>query len=394
MFGLPEPVTASATPILDSTVLPPAGQRVHGTLITTFVCAVGALVLSQAGNDGSDPRLGAGSVLLSWAFVFTFAILVHELGHLVAGWAVGFRFNSFSVGLFLLHSEYGALKMRLVRGLPFLGMAAMHIKGVRRMRRRLLIMTIAGPGANLLSVPVTVLLANNVFPSVGRSWMSIPAAQFAFLSLLIGMMSLIPIGGMSDGARISMLLTSFYPARRWMSCAALDCEQQRGVRPKAWKRSWLRAATYIPDRCYDDFAANWLAYMVACDESDATLAASQLEKCLEVVGLAGGYMLEHAAMEAAFFTAWFRKDVLTSGRWVAQVKRPKQLPRLLRIRLQTALSCASGDFDAGLAGWREGLDWIDRLPATPSNVRLKGSWLEWQDEIEEQRNQSIARPVS
>ena len=163
MFGLPEPVTASATPILDSTVLPPAGQRVHGTLITTFVCAVGALVLSQAGNDGSDPRLGAGSVLLSWAFVFTFAILVHELGHLVAGWAVGFRFNSFSVGLFLLHSEYGALKMRLVRGLPFLGMAAMHIKGVRRMRRRLLIMTIAGPGANLLSVPVTVLTCQQCF---------------------------------------------------------------------------------------------------------------------------------------------------------------------------------------------------------------------------------------
>lgn len=394
MLGIPEAATTSATPILDSAVLPSAGRKIHGALITIFVCSVGALVSSQIVNADSDLRLGAGYVLLSWTLAFAFVILIHELGHLIAGWAVGFRFSSFSVGPFLLHSEYSTLKFRLVRGLPFLGMAGMHVQGVSRMRRRLLIMTIAGPGANFISVPVTVLLVNYVFPNIGRSWMSIPAAQFAFLSLLTGMMSLIPMGGISDGARISMLLTSYYPARRWMSVAALGSEQQRGIRPKSWRRSWLHAATYIPDRSYDDFAANWFAYMVAEDGQDATLAAIHLEKCLEGAGLTGSYVLDHAALEAAFFTAWFRKDVPTSGKWVAQVKRPKQLPQLLHLRLQTALSCARGDFDAGIARWREGLDWVDRLPATPSNVRLKGSWLEWQDEIEEQRNQSISRPVS
>lgn len=394
MSGIPEPAATSATPILDSAVMPLAGQKIPGALIKIFVYAIGALVSSQVGNNGSDPRLGAGSALLSWAFVFTFAISVHELGHLVAGWAVGFRFNSFSVGPFLLHSDYGMLKFRLTRGLPFLGMAVMHIHGVLRMRRRLLIMSVAGPGANLLSVPVTVLLANYVFPSVGRSWMSIPAAQFAFLSLLMGMMSLIPMGGLSDGARISMLLNSFYPARRWMSCAALDFEHQRGVRPKSWRRSWLRAATCVPDRSYDDFVANWLAYMVAEDGQDATLAAFHLEKCLEVAGPAGAYMLDHAALEAAFFTAWFRNDALTADKWLVHVNRPKQLPELLHIRLQTALACSKRDFDAGLVNWQEGLNWIERLPQTPSNQRLKDSWLEWCAEIEERRKQSTAESIS
>ena len=121
MSGIPEAATTSATPILDSAMLPSAGRKIHGALITIFVCSVGALVSSQIVNAASDLRLGAGYVLLSWTLAFAFVILIHELGHLIAGWAVGFRFSSFSVGPFWLHSEYSTLKFRLVRGLPFFG---------------------------------------------------------------------------------------------------------------------------------------------------------------------------------------------------------------------------------------------------------------------------------
>ena len=60
-------------------------------------------------------------------------------------------------------------KARVRREMLALGLAGMHIRGVPRLHRRLLIYVAGGPAANLLSIPISVLLVNRVFSGLGET---------------------------------------------------------------------------------------------------------------------------------------------------------------------------------------------------------------------------------
>ena len=79
------------------------------------------------------------------------AVIVHEVGHLLAGWMVGFRFSSITIGPMAVRLEYGRLRAGFRRVLPAAGHAGMHIDRIRRLRRRLLRFIAGGPLANLLT---------------------------------------------------------------------------------------------------------------------------------------------------------------------------------------------------------------------------------------------------
>jgi hypothetical protein len=148
-----------ATPILDSGVLP---ARVRRTTLrgaaNGFVCGlIGGLVLLKVvgwqAYDGLYPCLG----LLVLIVVMTLVVTIHELGHLAAGWAVGFRFSRIRIVPFCLSLEHGKLRARIRWEMSAVGYAGMHLRSVCRLRRRMLIFVVAGPAANLLSVPATIL---------------------------------------------------------------------------------------------------------------------------------------------------------------------------------------------------------------------------------------------
>ncbi len=375
----------SATPILDSAVLPQSVRRkkLMGTVVGLVIgIGLSAWLASDYEHLESDHPVG-----LAITAIFVLPVVIHELGHLLAGWFVGFHFNVFGLGPFALKVEHGKLKAQLHTGMASLAYVAMQVGGVSRLRRRLLIYIGAGPAANLLSLPLTALLVNHIFPVWGHSWMAIPAGQFAAFSLLIGMVSFVPFGDGSDGQRISILLSSLGPARRMLSNFALGDQVRKGIRPKFWKRSWLNAATRLQDGSKDEFFGKWLAYISANDAKNATVAASYLERCLELAKGNGPAALDLTVTEAAVFTAWFRQDVPTAEKWLAQVKKPKEISRLSRIRVDTALLCARHEFDVALARWQEGLTYIDNLPVAPSNDTLREGWLEWQTEIQQRREQ-------
>jgi hypothetical protein len=135
-----ETPTSSLTPILDSGVLPPvvrrkmarAGIRAIPGFIVGFVLM---LAVSARADKSRDPIIGL--ILLVSALLLT--ITIHELGHLLAGWMVAFRFSLVDVGPFSLIVEHGKLKARIRREMLASGSAGMHVKTVRRLRRRLLI---------------------------------------------------------------------------------------------------------------------------------------------------------------------------------------------------------------------------------------------------------------
>jgi hypothetical protein len=375
---------SSPTPILDSGILPtPVGRKKSGGLVgfLTGIASVFVLVVVGKQATGLSPGMG----LLSLFSAVALAVTVHEVGHLLAGRAVGFRFNSAQIGLVSLGVEHGRLRVRFHREITALGYAGMHVNGPVRLRRRLLIYSVAGPTANLLSIPGTVLLVNYVFPRMGNSWAAAPAAQFAFISLIIGIVSLLPIHSatFSDGARVGMLLRSPERTKRLLSIVAIGNLHDSGLRAKHWKRTWLRSAASVRDASSDEFIGNWLAYSSANDLKDAPVAAAHLERCLELSRILPPSRRDLIAQEAALFAAWFRKDGPLANKWIAQIKKAEQLPQLVRILLDLAVSCARRDFEAADAIWAKGFGFIENSTAGTAREQLRRSWLEWKEEIGE-----------
>jgi hypothetical protein len=373
--------TNSLTPILDSGLLPPRiRQTKWGSVIIGFLIGIGLIVVGRQANNRD---------LLSFFLVLTFAVVVHELAHLLAGWVVGFRFSLVQIGPLSLHIEHGVLRAHFRREMATLGYAGMHVNRLRRLRRRMLIFVAAGPIANLLSVPAVVLLVNQAFPQLGNSWVATPAAQFAFISLLFGVVSLMPFPSTSssDGARIAMLLRSRGLTKRWLSIAAIGNVYNDGIRAKNWKRTWLRSASSVQDASLDAFTGDWLAYISANDRKDVPIAATHLERCLELVHKLPHSTRDLVAQEAAVFTSWFRDDASLGDKWLTQVKKPGLMQHLVQVRLDVALRCAHRDYDAADLAWQDGITFIERSSSGTARERLKESWLEWQAEIQDRKAQ-------
>jgi hypothetical protein len=381
--------TGVTTPILDSGMRPKAARkRVGGVIFGLVGGMVFAALLIESSNVAKDVGNPAAAFVLPFFLLsFVVAVAVHEFGHVLAGWTVRFRFSFISIGPLFLKIEYDRPKVGLRRGMPAGGRAGMHVDQVRRLRRRLLMFTMAGPMANLLSAAGAFVLLNySLSPS--KSWLYLPALMLLPVSLMLGIVNLVPFRlGMlyTDGARIAMLLSSRLRSRRWMCIMALANQSQRGVRSKHLRNTWLQAAGSQPDGSVDDFAANWIAYTSANDRKDAPMAALHLERCLALMNLLGPMTQDLVALEAAVFTAWFRKDAVTAQKWLDHVRKFKAVPPLLRIRADIALPCARMEYDEALAAWQRGMDFVTALPVSPEKKRLQDGWMEWQAEIRERQ---------
>ena len=312
------------TPILDSGVLPlrtsqdPTVMTVVGAIGFSLVIVVPHLASSSSKTEIIFP--------LFYVALF-FAILIHELGHLTAGWYVGFRFRSIAVWPFALTLEHGTLKIRLLRDLVgyagYSGYAAMYGSTVVRLRRRLLLFVLGGPAANLITVPIAVFFAH-AFLGTPHSLLLSFAYQLAMISILSAVLNLLPVSAghlSSDGSRIAMLLRDRVRARRLVSIYAVGSQRHNGVLPQNWRQTWLKAASSVSDESTDAFWSNWLAYTSCIARNDGVSGAVHLERCLQVSCSLPGAMRDLAAQQAAYFAGRFRGDAALALKWVKQTSR-------------------------------------------------------------------------
>lgn len=386
-----QPLTSSPTAILNSGVLPPIVRRKRANGFKGIIVLISGIVLMLPVIAWIDRTkdIKTGCILLLSALVLT--ITVHEVGHLVAGWMVGFRFAHIGIWPFSLNLEQGEFKPRVRREMLALGSTGMSTKSMRRLHRRLLIFIVGGPAANLLFVLVAVLLVKHVFTGLGETELETLVAQLTFFSLLVAITSLIPTGSLipSDGTRIVMLLRSPDRSRRWISIYALGNLYCSGVRPRDWKRTWLRSASSVHDNSVDTLTGEWLAYAAANDRMDVMTAAAHLEKCLELAGVLPQSARDALAMEAAFFTAWFRDDTALASLWLTQLKKPRRSQRVVRLRLDVALHCVRRDYDAAECSWREGFELLESATSGGARQMLKEASLDWREEILKRKTQQV-----
>jgi len=104
----------------------------------------------------------------SWiVFIWFIKVAIHEVGHVLAGWFAGMRFESVAIGSVWLTREEGKMKICFKRHV--LGdRANMSIMRLRRVRRQLVILTLGGPIATLLATLAVATLCYSVRFALGK----------------------------------------------------------------------------------------------------------------------------------------------------------------------------------------------------------------------------------
>lgn len=326
------------------------------------------------------PSTAAGLLSFGSALVFGFmaALALHELGHVLAGVAVGFRFNSLRIGRIEIHRGF---RFALYRGSGagsggwIGGWANLLPDRSDSFALRSLVLVAGGPAANLLSALVVVLVP--ITPGRFSSF-------FLFYSLILGLVNLVPFRSqavLSDGARVLMLLRNRERGERWLALMHLLAEIVEGVPSEALPADFVAKAIAIRDDSPDTVTAYSIAYSAAYWRHQDAEAARCLETCLRYSSFTATPIREALMSDAAVFLARRRGEAELAERWLAAMPEKTEFPSL-GLRAEAAILEARGDVAGALRKLDECAQALLRVPnPTQREIALR-SLNRWRSELE------------
>jgi len=265
------------------------------------------------------------------------AIVAHEVGHAVAGYAIGLRVARIGLGPLEIRG-YDRPRVRLV---PSLHAGVVLVPsdpaaGPGPLRWSLLISTAAGPLAGIAFGAIVVAQAGGLRLPAPLAVMEV-AGQ---LSLLLGVLNLLPIPtreGIADGQRILALLLRGRQGAQILAGTLLLGEALSGRRARDWDPSLLG----VMERSPEDQFARMLLYSVAMDRGEVETAGRQLDAA---VALRNDHWNATDAVlfnEAAYFAARHRGDARAARTWLG-LADSWAVVDYMRLRAEAAVLCAEG----------------------------------------------------
>jgi hypothetical protein len=318
-------------------------------------------------------RIGIVGLGLSVLGAYYLMLAIHELGHVAAGLCVGFRCRSFRVGPLLLILP---LRMSLYRGPGAIvnGVADLMPVATDKLALRGVAMVLGGPAANFLSALAVLLLP---FPLTAFS------GFFMAFSVANGLSDLFPFEsrlGVSDGARIWMLLRQSKRGERCLALLRLAGEFHDGVLPEAFSTEFLAKASAVQDASADTVDAHMIAYSAAFHQHDDSEAARRLETCLTYSSYARPVVREALMSDAAVFQARRRKRVDLANQWLREI--PTATPESwFRSRAEAAILEAEGNVTGASALLAERERAILALPKSTQRDALLRLLERWKSEL-------------
>lgn len=380
-------MTASATPILDRELpLPrpqpwespqaPVPKSPRNTVIGTIfvVLAVVSIVFlatsSQWIAHAKAPLFGILYLVLTFLFALFMAIVIHELGHLTAGWCVGFRF---------LYVRFGPIEItppfRVSLGSSFWRVASgrtqMEPTRFSAIRVRMFVMIVGGCIANLASGLTIVMLPYSSFF----------LAALAMVSFFLGIGNLLPLGradAKTDGKRILSLLWPNAEWKRMLAMKQIAAELKKGVSPEKMRPGLISSAIGVVDNSPPTFIAHWVAYRASWDKGPEVETARRLEIALQSSAFAPSSLRETLPGDAACFQAMKRKNAELAGAWLAEIPETSS-HFCLRLWVESGIFEVQNDLQAAL----HKLDEIEKhMQAPNSDQRWSKSLLQRRSELQ------------
>jgi hypothetical protein len=286
----------------------------------------------------SEGWRAVASVSLLPLFLFS-VIVIHEVGHLVLGFLVGFRLIAIRFGPIHISLPF-RISFKFEKKTGRSGFANMIPVRSDRLRSRAIVFIAGGPLANLMVGAIILSLG------FGRPL----AAAFAALSIVVGLANLIPFRRsalVSDGKRLLTLFHKREQGERFLAILQLAAELQSGVEPEALSPDFLAKAKAGKNESPDTVMAYALAYTAAWYQNNDDATAQLLETCLEYSQFTPPSMREALKCDAAIFQARKRKRIDLAEQWLSEIPEKAHIPGL-RLRAESAILEARGDLEGAL----------------------------------------------
>jgi len=318
-----------ATPYLDRQLPMPRSVSFHGNVFV-IVIAFG-VTLATAWHFFPiliDNVVPATPLMLIPVGIAVIAI--HELGHLLAGLASGFRFQELRISGIVIHRTKGVSFQRGPLLTFITGHAKLYPPPIDKSRFAYAAMTAAGPFANLSSAAIAAM-----FPPTPAS------VLFIVVSLAIALGDLLPFETIqvSDGGRLGMLLFNRPRRERWLAIIRLNAESSDCTEPQKLSPELLATAIAIRDKSMDTVTAHAIAYSAALCRREFAHAGEVLDVCMQYAAHARPRVREALISDAAVYQAAVRHSPALAAAWLNDLP-PKAKPSL-RTRAEAAI-LASG----------------------------------------------------
>ncbi len=307
-------------------------------------------------------RLAADNSIFQngWLFLIAMTLLllltatVHELGHLLAGYLVRFRFQVLVVGPVRISGGNGRLRWQRQRGGSlFNGLAASLPNEMDNLARRLLYFALGGPLASLLltlvALGVVLFLGSDLRHMLDYLWLWECSLLTAVVSYFFLLTSLRPgtyhNGMVADGGRILMVAAESPQAERWQALVRLNVADMAGERPSHWDETLLQRAVMLPDNSLDYLTGVVMNYHYWLDKNEPQKALLYLEEALNLPVAWETGMRVRLVLEKAFLAAAYLQDLQMARESFARIKLNRRQANSLYWRAKAAIQLLAGNIE-------------------------------------------------
>jgi hypothetical protein len=353
----------SKTPILDREQPLPKVKSKKWLGLLLGGAAGGLIIFLGLDSNKIEAFLPFRSLLIGFLPALYLGVLVHELGHVLAGLSAGFELRMLSVGALFLTRETAGWKIRFFpRRIVAGGQTLMLPKSTDRLVDRYIRLVLGGPAATFALLVITVILAL-MFPQ------SAGIRVVLIVNLLLAAQSCLPynVRGVSTDAKVLLLLIRKGPAAERLAALlyiiAMDSQQ---IEPCDWPRDLVEKMS-IPteDKAFLTSAVS-VRYAVALDRGDPECIAEAIERALLVSQEAGADAQRAFYVAASCFQGISRDNAPLAEAWLESARQVKNATSLedWDSKALAAIALARGEQARAQELLTRFLAVLDRYPAS------------------------------
>jgi hypothetical protein len=352
----------SATPLLDREQPLPTAKRAKKWWPLLIGAAIGIALEVSNVDLGKIGAFLPGETLLIWlAPALYFGVLVHELGHLVAGLSVGFEARALMVGAFLVTREAHGWKFRFAPRRMFAGgLTGMAPKSPNGLVDRYIRFTVGGPAASLMLLILTGVLIL-ISPESGA------LHTLLFVDVLLVLSSGIPhtVRSHQSDAKLLLLLLGKGPAsERLAAIMYLNALDTQGIQPRDWPRELIEKMS-IPttDKAFL-MQSIFFRYADALDSGDSERIAEAIEHALSINQEAQPGIQRAFYVAASCFQSIFRGNIPLAEAWLESARKVKSALALedWDTKAMAAIALAKGEREQARELFTRYLAMLNRRP--------------------------------
>lgn len=302
--------------------------------VQQFVFSANGMIVSLLGLYGISfivvpPPLDGVYMQPAWFWInqlgtLTIAVIihifVHEMGHVLGGWLVGFRFASIGIGPIAIKYNERRLQVQFRSRWQLAGSALSVPVDEKNLIMRDFIDTAGGPMGNVmlggLAFIIQLILSAPDHDGDWRITAHILLDMILVLAPVFVVASLMPklgsrkSGTQSDGQRLIMMLKRGPAARRWVMMRRLVGAMRQGERPREWRDEWMTTLLISDPPVSDYVSAMYMMYLRARDAGYIEQAGAYLDAVLEAAKELNPLHYAEYALQAVDFEAYHRRNAI------------------------------------------------------------------------------------